>query len=116
MALVDARVMSASRSGAEDRGRAGIGVDACEVGGSQGEAAIRVVDGGGVVQEEGTFGLVETALRTAEDEGAEFEAGVDIGKEGRQIRSQAAILKVEQAADPPAGGDRLEERAAVSSA
>ena len=104
------RVISASRRLRKTGAVAGIRVDACEVGGSQREAAIRVVDGGGVVQEEGTFGLVETALRTTEDEGAEFEAGVDIGKEGRQIRSQAAILKVEQAADPPAGGDRLEER------
>ena len=110
MALVDAAGDVGVAAGAEDGGGAGVGVDAGEVGRGQGEAAIRVVDGGGVVQEEGTFGFVETALLAAENEGAELETGVDIREERRQIRSQAAILKVEQAADAPAGGDRLEER------
>ena len=116
MALVDAAGDVGVAAGAEDGGRAGIGVDAGEVGRGQGEAAIRVVDGGGVVQEEGAFGLVEMALLSAENEGAELETGVDIGEERRQIRSQAAVLKVEQAADAPAGGDRFEEGAAVLSA
>ena len=109
MAFVDAAGDVGVAAGAEDGGGAGIGVDAGEVGRGQGEAAIRVVDGGGVVQEEGAFGFVEMALLSAENEGAEFETGVDIGEERRQIRSKAAVLKVEQAADPPAGGDRLEE-------
>ena len=53
---------------AEDRRGASIGVDAGEVGRGQGKAAIRVVDGSGVVQEEGAFGFVEMALLSAEDE------------------------------------------------
>ena len=67
MALVDAACDLGISSAAKDRRRAGIRVDACEVGGSQGETAIRVVDGGGVVQEEGALGLVELALLAAED-------------------------------------------------
>ena len=63
MALVDAAGDVGVAAGAEDGGGAGVGVDAGEVGRGQGEAAIRVVDGGGVVQEEGAFGFGETALR-----------------------------------------------------
>ena len=62
-----------------------------------------------VVQEEGAGGLVERALGAAEDERAELEPRVDVGEEGRQVRSEAAILEVEQAGDAPAGGDGLEE-------
>ena len=60
-------------------------------------------------RKKGALGLVEMALLAAENEGAEFETGVDIGEERRQIGSQAAVLKVEQTADAAAGGDRLEE-------
>ena len=73
MALVDAAGDVGVAAGAEDGGGAGIGVDAGEVVRSQREAAIGVVDGGVIVQEEGTFGLGETALLSAEDENAEFE-------------------------------------------
>ena len=52
---------------------------------------------------------VEAAPFAAEDEGAEFEAGVNVGKEGRQFCSEAAVLEVEQAAYSSAGGYGLEE-------
>ena len=87
VALVDAAGYIGVAAGAEDGGGAGVGVDAGEVVGSQGETAIRIVNGGGVVEEEGTVGLGEAALVTAEDEGAEFEAGVDVGKVRRQLSS-----------------------------
>ena len=109
MAFVDAAGDVGVAAGAEDWGGAGVGVDAGEVGGSQGETASRIANGGGVVEEEGTVGLGEAALFTAEDEGAEFEAGVDVGKEGRQIGSQAAVLEVEEATDAAAGGYGFEE-------
>ena len=108
--FVDAAGDVGVAAGAEDGGSAGVGVDAGEVERGQGEAAICVVDGGGVVQEKGAFGLIEMAFLSAENEGAKLETGVDIGEERRQIRSQAAVLKIEQAADPPACGDRPEER------
>ena len=73
MVFVDAAGDVGVAAGAEDGGGAGVGVDAGEVGGSKGEAAVRVVDSGGVVQEEGAFGFGEAALFAAEDEGAEFE-------------------------------------------
>ena len=73
MAFVDAAGDVGVAAGAEDGGGAGVGVDAGEVGGGQGEAAVRVVDGGSVVEEEGAVGLGEAALLAAEDEGAEFE-------------------------------------------
>ena len=110
MALVDAAGDVGVAAGAEYGGGAGVGVDAGEVVRGQGEAALRVLDCSGVLQEEGAFGFVEMALRSAENEGAELEPGVHIGEERRQLRSLAAVFKVEQAADPPAGGDRLEER------
>ena len=44
MAFVDAAGYVGVAAGAEDGGCAGVGVDAGEVGGSQGEAAIRVVE------------------------------------------------------------------------
>ena len=69
MALVDAAGDVGVAAGAEDGGGAGVGVDAGEVGGSQGEAAVRVVDSGGIMQEEGAFGFGETAFLAAEDEG-----------------------------------------------
>ena len=53
--------------------RAGIWIHAGEVVGRQWETAVRVIDGFGVVQEEGAFGLVEPSLLTTKDEGAEFE-------------------------------------------
>ena len=59
------------------------------------------------MQEEGTFGLGEAALRAAEDEGAEFEAGVDVGKV--QLFPRRSVLEVEQAADAAAGGYGFEE-------
>ena len=101
--------MSASRLGAEDGGGACVGVDAGEVGGSEGEAAIRVVNGGGVVEEEGAVGSVETAIFSAKDESAKLKAGIYVGEKGRQICSEAAVLEVEQAAYASAGGYGLEE-------
>ena len=109
MALVDAAGDVGVAAGAEDGGGAGVGVDAGEVGGGEGEAAILVVDGGGVVEEEGALGLGEAALFAAEDEGAEFEARSQRREEGRQFCSEAAVLEVEQAADSSAGGYGLEE-------
>ena len=41
--------------------------------------------------------------------GAEFEAGVDVGKVRRQLSSQATVLEVEQATDAAAGGHGFEE-------
>ena len=73
VALVDSTGDVGVAAGAEDGGSAGVGVDTGEVGGGQGETAIRIVDGGGVVEEEGTVGLGEAALLAAEDEGTEFE-------------------------------------------
>ena len=73
MVFVDAAGDVGVAAGAEDGGGAGVGVDAGEVGGSKREAAVRVVDSGGIMQEEGAFGFGEAALFAAEDEGAEFE-------------------------------------------
>ena len=102
--------MSASRRVRKTGGGAGVGVDAGEVGGGQGETAVGVFDGGGVVEEEGTVGLVEAALLAAEDKGAEFEAGVDVWEEGRKVRSEASVFEVEEAADAGrGGGDGFEE-------
>ena len=67
--LVDAAGDVGVAAGAEDGGGAGVGVDAGEVGGSKRETAIRVVDSGGIMQEEGAFGFGEAALFAAEDEG-----------------------------------------------
>ena len=109
VAFVDAAGDVGVAAGAEDGGGAGVGVDAGEVGGGKGEAAIRIVDGGGVVEEEGAVGLGEEALLAAEDEGAEFEAGVDIREEGRKVCSETTVFEVEEAADAAAGGDGFEE-------
>ena len=57
MVFVDAAGYVGVAAGAEDGGGAGVGVDAGEVGGGEREAAIRVVDSGGVVEEEGAVGL-----------------------------------------------------------
>ena len=61
-------------AGAEDRGGAGVGVDAGEVvrapAGSSGPV---IGDGLGVVEEEGARGGVELPLRAAKDEGTELE-------------------------------------------
>ena len=73
VALVDAAGDVGVTAGAEDGGGAGVGIYVGEVDGGQGEAAIRVDDRGGVVEEEGAVGLGEAALFAAEDEGAEFE-------------------------------------------
>ena len=73
MALVDAAGYVGVAAGAEDGGGAGVGVDAGKVGGSKRETAVRVVDSGGIMQEEGAFGFGEAALFAAKDEGAEFE-------------------------------------------
>ena len=94
---------------AENWRGASVGVDAGEIVGSQRETAVRVVDRFGTMQEEGALGIIETALIAAENESAELESGVDIGEERRQIRSQAAVLKVKEAANAPAGGYGFEE-------
>ena len=73
MAFVEAAGDVGVAAGTEDGGGARVGVDAGEVGGGKGETAVRVVDGGGVVEEESTVGLGEAALFAAEDEDAEFE-------------------------------------------
>ena len=111
------RVMSASRRRAEDWGGAGVGVDAVEVGGNEGEAAIRIVDGGGVVKEEGAFGLVESAFLAAEDESAELEAVVDIG-EVRLLPSSSVGRFRSRTGQPtrPLVDTDLKKRAAVLSA
>ena len=109
MALVDAAGDLGVATGAEDGGGAGVGVDSREVVGRQREAAVGIVDGRRVMQEEGAIGLVKGALGAAEDERAELEPRVDVGEERRQLCSQAAILEVEQARNPSAGGDGLEE-------
>ena len=54
-------------------GGAGVGVDPGEVIGRQGEAPVRVVDGGGAVKEEGALGGIETPARPAKYQGAELE-------------------------------------------
>ena len=74
MAIVDAAGDLGVAAAAEDGRGAGVGVDADKVGRGQREAALRVLDDGGVVQEKGALGLVEAALLAAEDEGAELEA------------------------------------------
>ena len=109
MVFVDAAGYVGVAAGAEDRGGAGVGIDAGEVGRGEREAAIRVVDGGGVMQEEGAFGFREAALLAAEDEGTEFEAGVDVWEKGRKICSEASVLEIKQATDAAAGGQGFEE-------
>ena len=94
---------------AEYGGRAGVGIYAGEVVWRQWKAAVRVIDGFCVVQEEGTFGLVELSLLAAKDEGAEFEAGVHIWEEWRQIGFRTAVLEIKQATHTSAWENGLEE-------
>ena len=82
-------------AGAEDRGGAGVGVDAGEVVGREREAAIVIGDGFGGVQEEGAGSFVKLPLRAANDKGAELEARVHVREEGRQIGAETPVLKVE---------------------
>ena len=89
------RVMSASRRVRKTGAVPVLGLTRAKVGGSKREAAVRVVDSGGIMQEEGAFGFGEAALFAAEDEGAEFEEGVDVWEEGRKICSEASVLEVE---------------------
>ena len=116
MALVDAAGDVGVAAGAEDGGGAGIGVDAGEVGRGQGEAAIRVVDGGGVVQEEGAFGFVEMALRSAEDEGAELETASTSGKKGGRFVPRRRFSKSNRPPTRPLVETDLKKGAAVLSA
>ena len=81
MGLVDAAGEVGVAAGAEDGGGAGVGVDAGEVVGDRVKARSGS-DGVGVGQEEAAAGLGEGALGAADDEGAELEAGVDVGKKG----------------------------------
>ena len=92
MPFVDAAGDVGVATGAEHGCGAGVGVDAGEVGRRQREAAIRVVDLGGVVQEEGAARLVEPSRFAANDQGAEFERGVDV------LEEDFLILEIKQPA------------------
>ena len=82
MARVDATGDLGIAAGAEDGRGAGVGVDAGEVRRRQREAAFGIVfDGGGVVEEEGAVGLLESPLLAAEDQGDELERGVNVLEE-----------------------------------
>ena len=117
MALVDAAGDVGVAAGAEDGGGAGVGVDAGEVGGSEWEATIRVVDGGGVVEEEGALGFGEAALFAAEDEGAEFECGSQRpGKKGGNFVPRRRFSKSKRPPMRPPVDTDLKKRAAVLSA
>ena len=48
-------------------------------------------------------------MRAADDQSAELESGVDVGKEGRLVGSQATVFEVVDAGDASGGGDGLEE-------
>jgi len=73
VAVVNAAGYVGVAAGAEDGGGAGGGVDAGEVVRGQGETALRVVDGGGDVQEEGAVCLGKVPRLAAEGAGAAFE-------------------------------------------
>ena len=109
MVLVDAAGEVGVAAGAEDGGGAGVGVDAGEVVGAQGEAAVRIVLCVRVGQEEAAASFGEGAFGAADDEGAELEAGVDVGEEGRLVGSEATVLEVVDAGDAAGGGDGLEK-------
>ena len=111
MALVYARrVMSASRRVRKTGAVPVFGIDAGEVGRGQREAAFPVLDGGGVVQEEGAVGLIEASRLPTENESAKLETRIHIGEEGRQVRClRRRFSKVKQPTDAPTGGNGLEE-------
>ena len=109
MGLVDAAGQVGVAAGAEDGGGAGVGVDAGEVVGTEREATVGVGDGLGTGQEKAAMGLRERALRAADDQSTELKSGVDVGKEGRLVGSEAAVLEVVDAGDAARGGDGLEE-------
>ena len=68
------RVMSASRRVRKTGAVPVLGLTRAKSEGEQrGKQRSGVVDGGGVVEEEGALGFGEAALFAAEDEGAEFE-------------------------------------------
>ena len=70
MALVYAARDIGVPPGAEDTGAVPVfGLTRAEVGRREGEAALRVVDRPGIVEEEGTLGLVETPVLAAEYRG-----------------------------------------------
>ena len=106
---VDAAGEVGVAAGAEDGGGAGVGVDAGEVVGAQSEGAVGVFGGLGVGQEEAAASFGEGAVGAADDEGAELEAGVDVGEEGRLVGSEATVLEVVDAGDAAGGGDGLEK-------
>ena len=95
MSLINTTDDLSVAAAAEHGGRAGIWIYASEVILSQWKAVVHVIDGFGVMQEEGTFGPVEQSLLATKDEGTEFEAGINIWEEWRQISSRAAILEIE---------------------
>ena len=109
MVLVDAAGEVGVAAGAEDGGGAGVGVDAGEVVGTEREATVGVGDGLGTGQEKAAMGLRESAFGPGDDEGAELEARVDVGEEGRLVGAEATVLEVVDAGDAAGGGDGLEE-------
>ena len=75
MARVDATSDLGIPAGAEDGRGAGVGVDTGEVVRREREAALAIIlDGRGVVEEEGAVGPVESPRLAAEDQGYELEA------------------------------------------
>ena len=82
---------------------ASIRIHADEIVRRQWKAAIFVMDRFRVVQEESAFGLIESSLLAAQDEGAEFERSVNI------LEENFLVLKIEQAANPSVGRNGLEE-------
>ncbi len=116
MALVDAAGDIGVPAGAEDRRGAGVRVDPGEVGRRQGEAALRVVDRPGVVEEEGALGLVETPVLAAEYQGAELEPRVHVGEERRRSVPSRRFSKSNRPATRPLVETDLKKLAAVLSA
>ena len=117
MALVDAAGDVGVAAGAEDRGGAGVGVDAGEVGRGEREAAIRVVDGGGVVEKEGALGSGEAALLAAEDTRAQnLKRESTSGKKGGRSVPRRLFSKSNMPPTRPLVDTDLKKRAAVLSA
>ena len=110
MALVDAAGDRGVAPGAEDGRGAGVGVDAGEVRRRQREAALRVLDGLNIVQEEGAIRLFGNAVAAPPKTRAQnLKRSVHVLEEGRQIRSETAVLEVEEAGEAPVRGEGLEE-------
>ena len=95
----------------ENRRGSGVGIDPVEIRAGEFERAFRFIEFVNVVQIKGAARSFKCSLRAAEDEGAEFETRIDIGKiAAAGIAGVLAVFKIVQRAQTPATGNAAEKR------